>query len=83
MPSRALILLLLLPQQTGHVPVVRSPWKMTWLVPDSEAIARDRAYVKPLILTKEGGPTYAQIPVRKGGEDLPEQFLPSYLGPQD
>lgn len=32
---------------------------MTWLVPD-----RERAYVshvKPLILTKEGGPTYAQI----------------------
>lgn len=54
---------------------------MTWLVPD-----RERAYVshvKPLILTEEGGPTYAQIPVRKGGEDLPELFLSSYLGPQD
>lgn len=50
------------------------------------ASARERAsvsHVKPLILTKEGGSTYAQLLVRKGGEDLPEQFLPSYLGPQD
>lgn len=61
--------------------MVRSPWKMTWLVQTEE-----RAYVShvmPLILTKEGEPTYAQIPVRKVGEDLLELFLPSYLGPQD
>lgn len=54
---------------------------MTWLVQTEE-----RAYVShvmPLILTKEGEPTYAQIPVRKVGEDLLELFLPSYLGPQD
>lgn len=60
--------------------MVKGLRKMTWLL----AIVIERTYVSPmrsLNLDKVGGSRFEQISARKGGEKLPEQFLPSCLRP--
>lgn len=53
---------------------------MTWLVPDrGEGLC---VPCKATNLDQRGGTHICTDPVRKG-EDLPELFLLSYLGPQD